>query len=101
MKPTQRKKSLTKEEVIAALKQCARKLGRVPTYPELRKMSRATVTGIRKHFGTLSLALRTAELEVGHAGAACPGHVVRIVRLVLTPAGRSRNAQDDRFGRNA
>jgi hypothetical protein len=67
-KPTQQKKSPTKEEVITELKQCAKKLGRVPTYPELRKMSRATVTGIRKHFGTLSLALRTAELEVGHAG---------------------------------
>ncbi len=66
--PTQQKKSLTKEEVIAELKQCAKKLGRVPTYPELRKMSRVTVNGIRKHFGTLSLALRTAGLEVGHAG---------------------------------
>jgi hypothetical protein len=67
-KQTQLKKSLTKEEVITELKQCAKKLGRVPTYPELRKMSRVTVNGIRKHFGTLSLALRTAELEVGHAG---------------------------------
>ena len=68
MKQTQRKKSFTKEEVIAALKQCAKKVGRVPTYPELRKMSRGIVNGIRKHFGTLSFALRTAELEVGHAG---------------------------------
>jgi len=40
MKQTQRKKSFTKEEVIAALKQCAKKLGRVPTYPELRKLSK-------------------------------------------------------------
>jgi hypothetical protein len=67
MKPTQRPKSLTKEEVIAALKQCARKLGRVPTYTELRRMTKVTVAAIRKHFGALSLAVRTAELEVGHA----------------------------------
>jgi hypothetical protein len=68
LKQKPRPKSLSKEEVIAALKQCAKKLGRVPTYPELRKMNRRMVTGIRKRFGTLSLALRTAQLEVGHAG---------------------------------
>jgi hypothetical protein len=67
-KPTQQKKSLTKEEVITEIKQCAKKLERVPTYTELRKMTRVTVNGIRKHFGTFTRALRTAELQVGHAG---------------------------------
>jgi len=67
-KPTQQKKSLTKDEVIAEIKQCAKKLERVPTYTELRKMTRVTVNGIRKHFGTFTRDLRTAELQVGHAG---------------------------------
>jgi len=63
-----RERKRLKEDVITELKQCAKKLGRVPTYPELRKTSRVTVNGIRKHVGTLSRALRAAELEVGHAG---------------------------------
>lgn len=68
IKPTQYKKSLAKEEAIAALKQCSKQLGRVPTFAELRKLSKVTVACIRRHFGTYNNALRTAELEVSHAG---------------------------------
>jgi hypothetical protein len=45
-KPTQQKKPLTKEEVITELKQCAKKLGHVPTQHELSKMSRITIRHI-------------------------------------------------------
>ena len=59
---------VTKQDITAAILKCAKKLERVPTYTELRKMTRVTVNGIRKHFGTFTRALRTAELQVGHAG---------------------------------
>jgi hypothetical protein len=68
MKQNHRSPSITKKEVIAALHATAKKLGRVPTYPELRKMSRVTVNGIRRHFGTFNQALRSAAMEVGHSG---------------------------------
>src|SRR5260221_5998265 len=67
-KQKERKKSLSKEEVIAALKQCAKKLGRVPSYGEARRMTRVTVGSIHKHFGTFTQAVRAAKMEPGHAG---------------------------------
>lgn len=69
-KPTQQKKSLTKEEVITELKQCAKKLGRVPMHHELIEMSRITMRHIQRHFGTFTQALRATGMEVGHCGVA-------------------------------
>jgi len=67
-KHTQREKSLIKKQVIAALKQCARKLGRPPSWVELRGMTKVTIHHIRNYFGTYTRALRAARLKVGHAG---------------------------------
>ncbi len=53
----------TKEEVIAAMQECARKLGHTPSYPELRYMKKMSHVDYRKHFGTLAAALKAAGLE--------------------------------------
>jgi len=67
-KQRERQKSITKQEIITALHACAKKLGRVPSYAELSKMSRVKFTAIRRHFGTFTQALRATEMEVGHCG---------------------------------
>jgi hypothetical protein len=67
-KHTQREKYVVKQEVIAAMQRCARKLGRPPSFVELRRMTKVTINHIRNYFGTYTRALRLAGLEVGHAG---------------------------------
>ncbi len=57
------RKFSTQEEVIAALQECARKLGRAPNYPELRRMKKMSHVDYRKYFGTLAAALKAAGLE--------------------------------------
>ncbi|MBZ5508366.1 MAG: hypothetical protein LAO78_23135 [Acidobacteriia bacterium] len=63
-----RKQTFSKEEIISALHACAKRLGRVPTYTELSKMSGVKFTAIRRHFGTFTQALRATAMEVGHCG---------------------------------
>lgn len=51
---------MDKEQVLAGLRECARKAGRTPTYEEIRKSGRITRYWIHKHFVTLAHALREA-----------------------------------------
>jgi hypothetical protein len=55
--------NVTKEEVIAATKDCATKLGRTPSLPELEKATGIVMYDIRKSFGTYRLALVECGLE--------------------------------------
>jgi hypothetical protein len=54
---------VTKEEVIAATRDCAAKLGRAPRYPELKKTSGVMLWDIRKSFGTYQRVLEECGLE--------------------------------------
>jgi hypothetical protein len=54
---------MTREEVIAAIRECAQQLGRNPTFSELKQSSPVRVHDIRVHFGSLS----QAKLETGLA----------------------------------
>lgn len=54
---------MTKEEVIAATKDCAAKLGRTPSLPELAKTARVMIWDIRKSFGTYRRVLKECGLE--------------------------------------
>jgi hypothetical protein len=59
---------VTKEEIIAAIKECAKNLGRAPSQPELSSVFPAIKMGtIRKYLGTYRQALE----ESGLAGAGC------------------------------
>ena len=54
---------MTKEEIITALRECARKVGGTPTHANLRQMTRVRPWWIQKHFSSLEQALRQAGLE--------------------------------------
>ena len=55
--------SMTKEEVIAAIKECTAKLGYAPSLPELERSTGVVQRNIMKNFGTYGLALKACGLE--------------------------------------
>jgi hypothetical protein len=60
--------NVTKEQVTAALQECAAKLGRVPTYNELAKLAGISRRVVRRLFGTYTRALRECNLEIKGGG---------------------------------
>jgi hypothetical protein len=54
---------VTKEEVIAAIKECAEKLGHVPCRKELQKIAKISIRSVRKTFGTYTQALHECGME--------------------------------------
>jgi hypothetical protein len=62
------REKVTKEEVVAAINECAAKLGHAPTSSELRKIANVDKYDIRKFFGTYRKALDTCGMEVRGAG---------------------------------
>jgi len=63
MKTAFKSPSKSKQEVIAAIRECAEKLGHSPSYPALKKMKNITHADFRKNFGTYTRALREAGIE--------------------------------------
>ncbi|HEY2362075.1 MAG TPA: hypothetical protein VGK36_13220 [Candidatus Angelobacter sp.] len=59
---------MTKEEIIAAIRNCADELGRVPTVAELKEMRRINLRTIRRFFGRYADALREAGFDPHGAG---------------------------------
>jgi hypothetical protein len=65
-----KKSKVTKEEVIAAMKKCAREVGHAPSFAELHKREGVSSNAIRRFFCTYTLALRACGMERqggGHA----------------------------------
>jgi hypothetical protein len=54
---------MTKEEIVSAIRVCAKKLHRTPTLRELRAMANVPAKHVYKRWGGLSNALRAAGLE--------------------------------------
>lgn len=76
----------SKEEIIAAIRRCAEKLGRNPSFAHLRKMEPSvTVRTLLKHFHSYTLALRAAGLEP-YGG----GHQIAIPELLKDWAATAR-----------
>src|ERR1051325_4499480 len=63
MKTAFKSPAKSKQEVIAAIRECAEKLGHSPSYPALKKMKNITHMDFRKNFGTYTRALREAGIE--------------------------------------
>ena len=63
MKTAFKTPSKSKQEVIAAIRECAEKLGHSPSYPALKKIKNITHADFRKNFGTYTRALREAGIE--------------------------------------
>jgi hypothetical protein len=60
--------SVTKEEIIAAVQECARKLGHIPSFPELQFATKVTNRMMRMHFGNYSRTLEACGLAREGAG---------------------------------
>ncbi|HEY2913731.1 MAG TPA: hypothetical protein VGK21_10260 [Candidatus Angelobacter sp.] len=59
-KPKRRPKPHTREQIIAALKSAARKLGHAPTSNEFTRLSGITINQVRERFSGYRLAVRAA-----------------------------------------
>jgi len=59
---------MTKEEMIAAVRECAEKMGRAPSFPELQVTTKITTRTMRSNFGNYSRMLETCGLERQGAG---------------------------------
>jgi Homing endonuclease associated repeat len=59
---------VTKEEMIAAMRECAEKMGRAPSFPELQVATKITTRTMRTNFGNYSRMLETCGLERQGAG---------------------------------
>jgi hypothetical protein len=55
--------SVTREEVVAAMKEAAETLGHAPSFPELRKLTQVILWDIRRNFGTYGRALQACGLQ--------------------------------------
>lgn len=63
-----KKQTATKEQIIQAVQLCARKLKRIPTVRELRRMSGIQGFEVRKVFRTIGAAMKAAGLEARGVG---------------------------------
>jgi hypothetical protein len=60
--------TMTREQIIAAVQECAAKLGHAPSMAEFRKILKLSKNQIRKNFGTYSKVLEASGLERRGAG---------------------------------
>jgi hypothetical protein len=98
-KPVNKKAGKTKEEIIAAVQEAARKLGRAPRSREFAPLSGISVWQVTGRFGTYCNAVRAAGLTTRHQGMKVEtaalledwGRVVRKVGAVPT-RGQYREA---------
>ena len=67
-KPLTERKLVTKEEMIAAIHECAARLGHPPSSTELRKSANVHKYDVRKYFGTHAKALDACGMQAGGAG---------------------------------
>ena len=70
--PAKKMHTMTKEEVMKAIREAARKLGRTPQLAELARMRVLERMHVRRHFRSYTLALRECGLEPQVHPAAAP-----------------------------
>jgi Homing endonuclease associated repeat len=70
--------SISKEEILAALTECADKLGRCPSLADMKAHGNIGVRAIRRYFRTYTDALREAGLDPFG-----PGHRVKLEALLV------------------
>jgi hypothetical protein len=63
-----RTKARSKQQIIAALKAAARKLGHAPTSSELTRLSGITINQVRERFSGYLIAVSAAGLEPNRMG---------------------------------
>lgn len=60
---------MSKQEIIAAIQECARKLGRAPSCTELNRMMRITRAHYREHFANYTEADSRIRMRGARRGA--------------------------------
>jgi hypothetical protein len=78
--------TITKEEILQAIKECAEELGRAPSISELQKMKGVAKAAIYRKFGNYKTALELCGLE--RTG---PGYQTELRGLFLDWAGVARS----------
>src|SRR5260370_7209238 len=78
---------MSKEEVVAAIRQCAGELGRCPTVAELKRSRNIGLRTVRRYFGSYAHALREAGFDP-HG----PGYRVSLETLFADWARVARQA---------
>ena len=78
--------AMSKDEIVNAIQECAREVGRNPTFPELKRRCGVTPHDIRAHFATFAEALRESGLQPSGVG-----YRVETRQLFLDWAGIARN----------
>jgi Homing endonuclease associated repeat len=63
---------MTREQLMAAIGECAESLGHVPSHAELMRSGKVSGRQIVKHFGTYTRALRACNLERSTGGKKLP-----------------------------
>ena len=76
---------MSKQEIIAAIQECAQKLGRAPSCTELNRMMRITRAHYREHFANYTEAIRESGCE-----ARGGGHRIELERLLTDWAEAAR-----------
>ncbi|HEY7402541.1 MAG TPA: hypothetical protein VIB39_03395 [Candidatus Angelobacter sp.] len=66
------KRDKAREKILRGISQCAKKLGRAPSYTELLGTVKVTRREIRKHFATYTAAVRACGLERKGSGHEVP-----------------------------
>ena len=79
-------RSFSKDEVAAAIKECARKLGRVPSLPQLQRETNISRRHVNRAFGSYARALTACGLERRNKG----GDAVPLDKLFTEWAQMSR-----------
>ena len=60
--------NVTKQEIIASIRNCAEELGRIPTVAELKEIKKISLRTVRRFFGRYADALREAGFDPHGAG---------------------------------
>jgi hypothetical protein len=83
------RRSVSREEAVAAITECAKQLGRAPSFREFQRFRPVKIHAIRKLFGTWEGAVRAAGLEQAGIKTRITGEeIVAAIKDCATTLGR-------------
>ena len=91
-----------RDEIIAAIRKCAEKLGRAPSQTEFRRASRISWHQVYKHFRGMRAAVRAAGLEPGPRGGPLNENALVLdwARVVRELGRLPHRSEYDRLGKH-
>src|SRR5262249_27912006 len=93
--------AMTKDEIVAIIKECAAELGKVPNVPQLERTGRITRHQIEQAFGTAAAALAACGMKGRGAGYRVDEEeLIREFALVVRKLGRTPTVYEHRLHAN-